>query len=241
MNINKDDGSYNKLRKICVIPARGGSKGVPGKNSKKLGGVPLIVWTIRAAIMSEVFDRIIVSSDCPKIEEICLLHNVEFDRRPSELAIDSVHASKAVIEIIERIFSTPNERPDVVAMLLPTSPFRTMKHIKLASKVIESNKYESVVGVVRTGKYMNNIRILSSGSDTLEALVGHEELNTQRQEQDELMFVNGALFFVKTESLLSKQTFHVMPCAPVEMDYHSSLDINSVEDFKIAEKALLED
>ena len=73
---------------------------------------------------------------------------------------------------------------------------------------------------------MNNIRILPKGSDTLEALVGHEEFNTQRQEQDELMFVNGALFFVKTESLLSKQRFHVMPCAPVEMDYYSSLDIN---------------
>jgi CMP-N-acetylneuraminic acid synthetase len=191
--------------------------------------------------MSGIFDRIIVSSDCPKIEEICLSYNVEFDRRPSELATDSVHASKVVIDIIERIFNTPNERPDVIAMLLPTSPFRSTKHIKLASKVIDSNKYESVVGVVRTGKYMNNIRILPSGSDSLNALVGHEELNTQRQEQDELMFVNGALFFVKTESLLSKQTFHAMPCAPVEMDCHSSLDINSMEDFKIAEKALLED
>ena len=65
---------------------------------------------------------------------------------------DSVHASKAVIEIIERIFSILNERPDV-GNALPTSPFRTMKHIKLASKVIESNKYESVVGVVRLKIY----------------------------------------------------------------------------------------
>tara|TARA_B100000676_G_scaffold257736_1_gene265738 strand:- start:157 stop:876 length:720 start_codon:yes stop_codon:yes gene_type:complete len=225
-------------KRICIIPARGGSKGVPGKNSRKLGGQPLIVWTIRAAISSNCFDQIIVSSDCPKIQEICLSFDVIFDRRPSELAKDSVHASKVVIEIIERMFDSKDGIPDVVAMLLPTSPFRTQEHIKLAAKTIDLNKYESVVGVVRTGKYMNNIRIMRD--NTLEAIVSSNKLNSQRQDQEELMFVNGAIFFAKTESLISQKTFHLMPCAPIEMDYHSSLDINSEEDFKSAEKALKE-
>lgn len=228
----------NKSQKICVIPARSGSKGVPGKNSRELHGKPLIVWTIRAAILSKCFDRVIVSSDCPKIKKICLSHDVEFDPRPPKLAIGSVHASKVVIEIVERVIATENVKPDVVAMLLPTSPFRTAEHIKLATSIIDSNKYESVVGVVRSGKYMNNVRMLQPNG--LKALVTFDKLNAQRQDQEELFFVNGAIFFAKIDSLLSQQTFHVMPCAPIEMDHHSSLDINSEEDFMHAEKASME-
>lgn len=224
--------------KLCVIPARGGSKGVPGKNSRELRGKPLIVWTIRAAVLSRCFDRVIVSSDCPKIEEICLSLDVEFDRRPLELAGDSVHASRVAIDIVERVSFSQSVRPDVVAMLLPTSPYRTAEHIKLAARTIDSNKYESVVGVHRSGKYMNNVRVLRS--DGLEALVGFNELNAQRQEQEELLFVNGAIFFAKTQALLSQRTFHVMPCAPIEMDFYSSLDINSEEDFTRAETVPME-
>jgi CMP-N-acetylneuraminic acid synthetase len=234
----KAEYEYYKSQKICVIPARGGSKGVPGKNLRELGGEPLIVWTIRAAILSQCFERVIVSSDCPNIQKICLSLDVEFDLRPPDLAGDEVHASKVVIEIVERVIASQNFKPDVVAMLLPTSPFRTAEHIKLAANIIDLNKYESVVGVVRSGKYMNNVRMLRSNS--LEALVGFDELNAQRQEQEELLFVNGAIFFAKTESLLSQLTFHMMPCAPIEMDYHSSVDINSEEDFMRAEKALME-
>lgn len=230
--------AYQESKKICVIPARGGSKGVPGKNSREFHGEPLIVWTIRAAILSKCFKRVIVSSDCPIIEEICLSLDVEFDRRPVELAGDTVHASRVVIDIVERVIAPQSVRPEVVAMLLPTSPHRTAEHIKLAARTIDSGKYESVVGVVRSGKYMNNVRMLRSNG--LEALVGFDELNAQRQEQEELLFVNGAIFFTKTQSLLSQQTFHVMPCAPIEMDYHSSLDINSEEDFTRAETVPME-
>jgi len=86
---------------------------------------------------------------------------------------------------------------------LPTSPFSTPEHIRVAAKAINSQGCESVVGVMRTGKYLNNLRVLRSNN--LEPLVEFSELNAQRQGQEELLFVNGAIFFAKPGSLLTQK------------------------------------
>ena len=120
-------------------------------------------------------------------------------------------------------------------MPLPTSPLRTVDHIRKAV-IMDTSDCSSVVGVMRSGKYLNNIRILQS--DYLFPIVGKSALNNQRQEQEELLFVNGAMFFARTDLFLNQKTFHINPCAPLEMDQTSSIDINTEEDFNQAEKII---
>ena len=217
--------TLSEPRKLCIIPARIGSKGVPEKNSRILGGKPLVAWTIEAAINSGAFDQIIVSSDCANIREITESLGAEFKWRPASLAQDQIHASRVVLDILDQIQMKSETPPESVAMLLPTSPFRTPNHIKEAANIIDTTDCSSVIGVVRTGKYLNNIRFIQS--NTLIPIVEKSDLNHQRQGQEELLFVNGAIFFARAK-LFQQEKLH-NASAP-EMNYVSSIDINE-QDF----------
>ena len=228
--------TLSEPRKLCIIPARIGSVGVPEKNSRILGGKPLVAWTIEAAINSGAFDQIIVSSDCANIREITESLGAEFKWRSASLAQDQIHASRVVLDILDQIQMKSEMPPESVAMLLPTSPFRTPNHIKEAANILDTTDCASVIGVVRTGKYLNNIRFIQS--NTLIPIVEKSDLNHQRQGQEELLFVNGAIFFARTKLFQQEKTFHIAPSAPLEMDYVSSIDINTEQDFVEAKKIM---
>ena len=116
---------------LAIIPARGGSKGLPRKNIIDLAGKPLIAWSIQSALKSHTVDRVVVSTDCSKIAQIAKNYGAEVPfLRPNSLATDTATTESAMLHTIFWLESNQHYFPDNTILLQPTSPFRTSKQIK---------------------------------------------------------------------------------------------------------------
>lgn len=132
-------------RILCIIPARGGSKGVPRKNIRDLAGKPLIYWTIKAALDSGVIDRLVVSTEDAEIARVAKRCGAEVIDRPQELASDTALTEPAMLHALE-VVEEEGYRPDYVALIQCTSPFLTPSVIQEAVKKIteEGKKYDVI-------------------------------------------------------------------------------------------------
>jgi CMP-N-acetylneuraminic acid synthetase len=218
---------------ICVIPARGGSKGIPRKNIRAFNGKPLIAWSIESALESDQFRRVIVSTDCKEIAEIARQYGAETPFiRPPNLANDDVHSVHVVLHTLDWLKSHENFEPDAVMMLLPTSPLRRAEDIRKSVALQLKSNAPAVISVQRLGKYLTNLRYIEQ--DQLIRVSHNENPNEQRQNLDELYGVNGSIFLADTCALLEQKTFHVEGAVGLVMSYLSSVDINTIEDFELA-------
>lgn len=137
------------MRILCVITARGGSKSIPRKNIKELGGKPLIAYTIEAAKDSGVFDRIILSTDDPEIADVVRSYGVEVPfMRPAELAQDTTPHLPVMQHAVTRLKEQEGYDPDFVAILQPTAPLRQAFHIREAVALLQKTGADSVVSMV---------------------------------------------------------------------------------------------
>jgi len=219
---------------LVIIPARGGSKGVPGKNIRLLNGKPLIQYTIEAA--QEVFpnDSICVSTDSHEIkscvEKIGL--NVPF-MRPLELATDEA-GSFEVLQHALRFFSQMGHNPEAIILLQPTSPLRTGKHIKEAIKIYEShNKLDMLVSVCET-KSNPYFSLFEENGDGF--LIKSKASNfTRRQDCPKVWEYNGAIYIISVESLRIYNSLAFPNVKKYVMPEAESVDIDSLEDFYLAE------
>src|SRR3569833_2229316 len=133
----------NEQRVIAVIPARGGSKSVPGKNIRELGGKPLLAWSIDVAKDVEQIDRVIVSTDDAQIGSVALASGAEVYPRPAHLATDEA----LVIDAIKDLYRTlleEGEKPEWMILLEPTCPLRSADDVRKCLGLIEEGTYDSV-------------------------------------------------------------------------------------------------
>lgn len=218
---------------ICIIPARGGSKGIRKKNLIEFNGKPLIAWTIEAAKKIKKINRIIVSSENKEILDLAKKLGAEVPFvRPKNLSADHVHATRAVLHAITWLDKNENYTPENIIMLLPTSPLRRANQISDAINIFQKKKPPSVIGVLSLEKYLNNLRYILN--ERLINLRGFKKKNFQRQELKKLYAVNGAIFITKTKNLMRKKTFHLNNSIGFEMDFFSSVDINEKKDLNLA-------
>lgn len=123
----------------AIIPARGGSRGVPRKNIRPLGGLPLVAYTIRAALASACFSRILVSTEDAEIAEVSRMHGADVPfMRPAGLGTDGSDINDAILDLLDRIEDREGKRPQAWAVLYPTSPFRTPALIRRVIAGLES-------------------------------------------------------------------------------------------------------
>ncbi|WP_432697799.1 cytidylyltransferase domain-containing protein [Marinobacterium sp. YM272] len=220
---------------VAVIPARSGSKGISGKNLTELGGKPLIVWTIEAAIASGCVDRVIVSTDCETIASVARAAGAEVPfLRPANLAADEVHAVHVVFHALDWFLREESLVPEAVMMLLPTSPLRRASDINGAVELFRNEQASSVISVVDLGKYLTNLRYLDGHQ--LSMVAPGEDRNAQRQGQSKLFSVNGAIFMARPAQLRKAGTFHMEDSVGFVMDYISSIDINEQKDLELARR-----
>lgn len=225
------------MKPLVVIPARGGSKGVPRKNIKDLGGKPLIQYTIEAA--REVFndDVICVSTDDKEIKEVVesLGLKVPF-LRPPELASDTSGTYEVLLHAID-FYQNRDYIPDALILLQPTSPFRTGTHIKEALELYD-NSLEMVVSVKET---KSNPYYVLKEEDNNGWLVNSKEGNfIRRQDCPKVWEVNGAIYIINIESLRKKKMSDFLKVKKYEMSQNSSVDIDDQLDFFLAEMRLNE-
>lgn len=139
---------------LCVIPARGGSKGIPGKNLRPIGGRPLLAWTIGHALDAATPMRVIVSTDDPAIAEVAAGAGAEVPfLRPAELATDLAPTEPTVLHAIEHVRAEGWE-PDLVVLLQATSPVRLPGTIDRAIAHLVDADADSLVGVVRSSPFL---------------------------------------------------------------------------------------
>ncbi|WP_340297159.1 MULTISPECIES: acylneuraminate cytidylyltransferase family protein [unclassified Roseobacter] len=222
------------MKKVCcIIPARSGSKGIPQKNLLSFGGKPLIAWSIEAALACDRIDRVVVSTDCRKIAKVAKAFGAEVPfLRPSSLAADDVHATNVVIHAVDWLSVNEGYSPTAVLMLLPTSPLRTNHDICRSIDLLFAQDAPAVVSIVRTGKYLNNLRYFDG--ENMELVACSDKINLQRQELRELYAVNGSIFIAKTAVLMSEKNFHVVGAKGYEMSFEHSVDINGHDDLWLA-------
>lgn len=216
---------------LGIIPARGGSKGVPRKNVRELGVKPLVAWTIEAAISSGCFDKIIVSTDCENIAETAKSYGAEVPfLRPDYLSSDEAKTTDAVSHVLEAI----NQRFDLVAVLQPTSPFRSGEQISQAFDIMRKMGSKSLVSLcqVKKSPYLMYTLNQSGGIDTF---IESEYQLSRRQEQPKVFCLNGAIYIAETELFLKEGQLVYSYSTPFIMDEVSSIDIDEEIDFKLAE------
>jgi CMP-N,N'-diacetyllegionaminic acid synthase len=222
---------------ICIIPARGGSKGIPGKNLIDLNGKPLVAWSIVAALASGAVSRVIVSTDSEDIAKIARLWGAEVPFiRPPHLASDEVHAVHVVLHALDWIERTDVPTPAGVMMLLPTSPLRLAADIRGAAEMFRTRNAPAVVSIVDLGKYMTNLRYLDG--ENLVRVAPQEDPNAQRQGLRKLYGVNGSIFLAKPNMLREAGTFHLDGALGYVMSVMNSVDINTPEDMLLARQLL---
>lgn len=220
---------------IAIIPARCGSKGLPGKNIKKMNNKPLIWYTINVAKKSKFIDKIIVSTDDNEIAKIAKSYEVEVPfMRPKKLAKDDSLAIDNYIYTIDRLNKEFNYSIDEFIVLQPTSPLRTSLDIENAVQIFEEKKADSVISVSEAihppiwAKRIDKKGILRNYFDI-------KIENKNRQEIEKVYMPNGAVFVFKFSLLRKKYSYYSDKTYPYIMPLERSIDIDSKLDFEFAE------
>ena len=224
----------------AIIPARGGSKRIPRKNVRNLCGKPLLRYAVDAALDSQIFDQVIVTSDDHEVEELVSnWDGVSFHSRSPSLSDDYSRVPEVIHSLLSQ--SDPSERPIAFCVLLPPCPFRTSDHIKEAYKKFLS--YNQDVFLVSVTKYdfppQFALRWSDLATSSLE-IVNPEvyQKSTRSQSVDPLWHPNGAIYMCKTESFLKVASFFSTPLIGYEMNPIDSIDLDWPYQFTMAESLL---
>jgi CMP-N,N'-diacetyllegionaminic acid synthase len=232
------------LQILAVIPARGGSKGLPRKNLRLLAGRPMLSFTIRAAQKSRL-DRVILSTDSEEIAEIGRQCGADVPFiRPAELARDQSSSLSVVMHALEWMADHENYHPDAVALLQPTSPLRTSEHIDKAIELLEKSGAKSVIGVSAVEEAHPFFMFHKGEDERLNYIMEANPRPMRRQDLPPIYRINGALYITRREYFNDlpdgSPVFDGSNLVGLEMGHVSSLDINTYIDFQHAETMLLE-
>ena len=217
-----------------MIPARGGSKGIPRKNLVSLAGKPLIQYTLEAALESGELEWVVLSTDDEEIAELGRKAGVDVPfLRPSPLATDRT----VMVPVIEHAVRWANEKVqgdlEAVMVLQPTSPFRRARHIDGAARRFREADTDGVVSVSAPVEHPYEFVTFSAGE--MRRAVERKMEASRRQDWPKFFFVNGAIYLVRTSALMRDHTLLPRRSVPYLMDQRDSVDIDSVFDLKIAE------
>lgn len=226
------------MANIAIIPARGGSKRLPGKNIRKLGDKPLIAWTIQAAIKSNCFDTVLVSTDDEKIAAVAKEYGavVPF-LRPAELANDTATSDTVIEHAVEWLEAHQSMTVETVSLLQPTSPFRNELHIRETFKLFNEKQADAIVSVGESDTCLelcNRLPKDHSLSGFLKTDVG------RTQDMQQVYELNGAIYLFKRLLVGQLRAIYEPGCKSYAyiMNAIDSIDIDTELDFDWAEFCL---
>ena len=225
---------------LAIIPARGGSKGIPKKNIINLAGKPLIAWSIEAAKNSKFIDNVIVSTEDDEISDIAKQYGayVPF-KRPSDLAQDSSKSIDAIIHAIEWL-KNKNDRYNIIVLLQPTSPLRKSEDIDDALDLLILKKADSIVSVCKTDHsplWSNQL----PEDGRMNNFLDNNIMNKSRQELPEYYRLNGAVFVAYIDYLEKNKSFFGENTFAYIMPQDRSIDIDSRIDLELCRILLEQD
>jgi len=214
---------------LAFIPARGGSKGILGKNIVEVGGKPLIAWTIEAALKSAVCDRVIVSTDDSEIAAVAKKYGAEIPwLRPSKLAQDDSAIIDCMIYELDRLKSDQDYVPDFIMLLQATSPLRTFKDIKNAVHLQSEKSASSVLSVCEAPTHPYLMKKVDQESNLSSFMtVPMLETKLYRQNLPTVYVLNGAIYLLEVDMLLKERSLYGDRATAYIMPVHQSHDIDT--------------
>ena len=224
----------NKI--LAIIPARGGSKGLPRKNILDLAGKPLIAWTIEASLSSKYITKTLVSSDDEEILNVSQQYKSDIIKRPYELSTDTA-SSESVIRHALNELKKENQEFDYVILLQPTSPLRDVKDIDNAFNALLDSNATALISV-----YEINNKILKAfiqdESGYIKGISNNQYPFMRRQDLPTTYLSNGAIYIISVKEFMKNNSFLTNTAIAYKMDEAASIDIDTITDLDEIERII---
>lgn len=224
------------MRILGIIPARGGSKGVPGKNIRKFDGKPLIAYAIETGKKSKFLSELVVNTEDEEISRISEEYNCRVIKRPVEFASDTSNVVESVLDTLQK-FEAENTFFDAVLLLQPTAPLRTAKDVDNAIEILESEDTDAVISMVSVGDHHPARMYRIEGGEAKCEMPEFE--TTRRQDLPERYIRNGCIYLIKIATLKKEKTFMPKSKAVYVMNAEWAVNIDTEMDVVIM-NALIE-
>ena len=226
------------MRFVAVIPARGGSKGIPGKNLAPCAGKPLLAWTCEAALGSRALARTLLSTDSEGIAAAGRRLGVEAPfLRPAALAQDDTPALPVMRHALDWL-EEQGEHADALVLLQPTSPLRRSEHIDEAAALFASGAADTVVSVTEVPHRYHPDSVLRERGGLLIPYLEGAATVTRRQDQEPLLARNGPAVLIVSRATLGTGQLYGPRTLGYRMSLADSIDVDAPEDLQLAERAL---
>ncbi|MCT2534644.1 acylneuraminate cytidylyltransferase family protein [Aquibacillus koreensis] len=225
------------MKNIAIIPARSGSKGLKDKNIKDLKGKPLLAYTIKAARDTDLFDEIFVSTDSKEYAQIAQDWGASVPFLRGEVLSSDTASSWDVVKHTIESFKEMGNEFETAALLQPTSPLRKAQDIVNGYKLMQSKNANAVISVCEVDHsplWCNTL----PGDHSLKNFLNQDLVSTPRQALPSYYRINGAIYIVKNEYLMTTDSIYKEGCYAMIMSKENSIDIDDAVDFKIAEALL---
>ncbi len=225
---------------IAIIPARGGSKGIPRKNIKLLNHQPLISYTIAAAKQSKHIERVIVSTEDQEIKEVAQKYGAEIINRPKELAQDHTPTLPVLQHVVQTLQDNDN-KVKLVVLLQSTAQFQKSKEIDEAIETVLEGTWDSLISLSPTPKHFNPTwqKILNEEGQVLNTLdntpIDDDKKSTRRQDLKQTYWKNGQIYIMTPETLMKKNSLFGDRCVSYTID-REIVNIDTEADWKKAER-----
>lgn len=224
---------------IAIIPARGGSKGLPGKNIKVICGKPLIAWTIQKAKKARYIDVVLVTTDSPSISNVALqLGATAPFLRPPHLATDEATTMDVVRHALHYCETAEQREFDYTVLLEPTSPLREDDDIDRMLEALEaqSDTFDAIVSVGEVTEHPSIMKRLDGSR--MEPYCPELAQTTRRQDNAPAYFPFGVAYIAKTTTLLSENTFYPRRCMSFPIRRYQNYEIDDLYDFICVENVM---
>jgi len=224
---------------IAIIPARGGSKGLPGKNIKELCGKPLIAWSIEAGLGSQYIDEVMVTTDSEEIARIARAFGASVPfMRPTELASDTATSFEAIKHAIEFYENELHKKFDYIVLLEPTSPLREKDDIDgMIEKIISmEDQFDAIVSLGEMHEHPSIMKkIVGNG---IEPYCKELVMATRRQDNEVAYFPYGVAYILKTQTLLEEKSFYPHRTTHRIIKRYQCYEIDDIYDFLAIENIM---
>jgi CMP-N,N'-diacetyllegionaminic acid synthase len=227
-------------KEIClaIIPARGGSKGIPGKNLKAAAGKPLIAWTVETALAATSLDRVIVSTDSLEIAEVARRYGAEAPfMRPAGLAQDDTPGIEPVLHATLWLEENEGYHPELIMLLQPTSPLRMVEDIDRAVDLIREKGADAIVSVTPVEAHPYWMKQIDHAGRMTDFIKRDQPID-RRQDLPEVYVLNGAIYLARYDVLVEQKTFYTDNTFSLVMPVERSLDIDTPWDLYLADLIL---
>ena len=218
------------MKTLAIIPARGGSKGIPNKNIKMLGDKHLIEYTIDSAKECKLVDKVIVSTDSPDIKKVSQFKDVEVLNRIHQFADDD---TPVIPDVVNYVLNQIKEYFDIVVVLEPTYPFRTSETISKVIEKVSESEYDWIATISRIKEHPYRARLLEG--DKILPFTNKDDIFSQRQELPDVYMLRGAVYGAYVDRIYNKKDIKNLKWGGVVIDDKEAVDIDEPIDFVIAE------